>query len=347
MRIEERFREVVRQYPSRVAVRYGNAEMTYAELDRESDTLATSPMNSIVPNPLWAINAMAGWKAQIPVWLEGRAAPVVKQISPDVAYLESTSGTTGAGKTVMISHAAAIAQADTDISDLGIGPQTRTGSHRWGMAAWRQMLLTLLGGGTLCVFPGPKNVSLRVWVNEQGITYFPTLATTYRWLVQGIFTFPSVKVVDVGGEMVRWGDVELYKLCFPNGSFINRFTASEAQVICRKRVERDDPIGEGRMPVGKPVKGVKIWAGPSESKPDEIRVRSPYMAEGYYDDPELTAAKFRDGWYHTGDLGYWLPNGELMHCNRDFQGEVRDKFDAERYLHERNMASAMMGGEVK
>jgi len=76
-------------------------------------------------------------------------------------------------------------------------------------------------------------------------------------------------------------------------------------------------------------------------------VCSPYLSDGYYDDPELTAAKFRNGQYHTGDLGYWLPNGELMHCNRNFQGEVRDKFDAERYLHERNMASAMMGGEVK
>jgi crotonobetaine/carnitine-CoA ligase len=36
----------------------------------------------------------------------------------------------------------------------------------------------------------------------------------------------------------------------------------------------------------------------------EIAVRSPIMMQGYYRDPEATAAAFRDGWFLTGDLGY-------------------------------------------
>jgi crotonobetaine/carnitine-CoA ligase len=36
----------------------------------------------------------------------------------------------------------------------------------------------------------------------------------------------------------------------------------------------------------------------------EIAVRSPVTMQGYYRDPEATAAAFRDGWFLTGDLGY-------------------------------------------
>jgi len=35
----------------------------------------------------------------------------------------------------------------------------------------------------------------------------------------------------------------------------------------------------------------------------EIRIKTRCMAEGYLDDPETTARKFRDGWFYPGDLG--------------------------------------------
>ena len=35
----------------------------------------------------------------------------------------------------------------------------------------------------------------------------------------------------------------------------------------------------------------------------EICVRSPYLTDGYFDDPEATAAALDDGWFRTGDLG--------------------------------------------
>jgi acyl-CoA synthetase (AMP-forming)/AMP-acid ligase II len=35
----------------------------------------------------------------------------------------------------------------------------------------------------------------------------------------------------------------------------------------------------------------------------EICVRSPYLMEEYFDDPEATAAAFDDGWFRTGDIG--------------------------------------------
>jgi fatty-acyl-CoA synthase len=47
----------------------------------------------------------------------------------------------------------------------------------------------------------------------------------------------------------------------------------------------------------------------------EIVVKGPSVAAGYFRNPEATAATWRDGWLHTGDLGY-LADGELFICGR-------------------------------
>ncbi|MGW7404813.1 acyl-CoA synthetase [Streptomyces sp. NPDC054833] len=39
-----------------------------------------------------------------------------------------------------------------------------------------------------------------------------------------------------------------------------------------------------------------------DGTPGEIGYRSPQLCEGYWDKPEETAAAFRDGWFHSGDL---------------------------------------------
>ncbi len=54
--------------------------------------------------------------------------------------------------------------------------------------------------------------------------------------------------------------------------------------------------------------------GPNEE--GEVVVRSCGSAVHYLDDPELTAQKFRNGWYHTGDLGKTSANGELQLVGR-------------------------------
>jgi acyl carrier protein len=63
----------------------------------------------------------------------------------------------------------------------------------------------------------------------------------------------------------------------------------------------------------------------------EIAVKSPYLAVGYWRQPELTRAKFLPDpnggnarTYLTGDLGYMLPDGCLVHVGRkDFQRKIR------------------------
>ena len=48
----------------------------------------------------------------------------------------------------------------------------------------------------------------------------------------------------------------------------------------------------------------------------EIVHRSPHAALGYYGDPEKTADSFRNGWFHSGDLGVLTEDGYLSVVDR-------------------------------
>jgi long-chain acyl-CoA synthetase len=59
--------------------------------------------------------------------------------------------------------------------------------------------------------------------------------------------------------------------------------------------------------VGKPLPGVevKIVRESSQAAEGEIVARGPNVMKGYYNNPEATAEVLRDGWFYTGDLGYF------------------------------------------
>jgi long-chain acyl-CoA synthetase len=48
----------------------------------------------------------------------------------------------------------------------------------------------------------------------------------------------------------------------------------------------------------------------------EILIRGPIIMKGYWNRPDATADVLKDGWLHTGDLGYFDPNGNLFITGR-------------------------------
>ncbi len=59
--------------------------------------------------------------------------------------------------------------------------------------------------------------------------------------------------------------------------------------------------------IGKPLPGIEVKI--AEDK--EILVHGPNVSTGYWKNPEATNAVFHDGWYYTGDLGYFDDRGNL------------------------------------
>jgi long-chain acyl-CoA synthetase len=64
--------------------------------------------------------------------------------------------------------------------------------------------------------------------------------------------------------------------------------------------------------VGKPLDGVEVRVdAPNEEGVGEVLIRGRTVMQGYLDDLELTRETIRDGWLHTGDLGYLDASGHL------------------------------------
>jgi long-chain acyl-CoA synthetase len=81
--------------------------------------------------------------------------------------------------------------------------------------------------------------------------------------------------------------------------------------------------GDARVDaVGPPLPGVEVRILPPEkaeadgARDGEILLRGGIVMEGYFRRPEVNAATLRDGWLHTGDLGYLDAAGRLYVTGR-------------------------------
>jgi len=83
-------------------------------------------------------------------------------------------------------------------------------------------------------------------------------------------------------------------------------------VVAANRPPRPDPGA-----VGWPLPGVTVRIhDPDEDGDGEIQVQGPNVMKGYFRDPELTASVLQEGWFSTGDLGHFLPDGRLRISGR-------------------------------
>ena len=72
------------------------------------------------------------------------------------------------------------------------------------------------------------------------------------------------------------------------------------------------PFKIRRGAVGRPLAGVETRIAPD----GEILVRGPNVSPGYFGDPEATREVISDGWLHTGDLGRFDEEGNLIYLGR-------------------------------
>jgi long-chain acyl-CoA synthetase len=78
--------------------------------------------------------------------------------------------------------------------------------------------------------------------------------------------------------------------------------------------------------VGKPMPGVEVRIDDN----GEILIRSGSVIENYFDDPDASRKALVGGWLHTGDAGYFEPDGHLVVLGR--VNEVVHTADGERFI---------------
>ncbi len=92
---------------------------------------------------------------------------------------------------------------------------------------------------------------------------------------------------------------------------VQGYGATEASPVISNHSIRDRRPGS----VGRPLPNVQVKI----SDQGEILVHGDNVTPGYWDAPEETAAAFEDGWYKTGDLGFFDDQGFLH-----IQGRKKD-----------------------
>ena len=278
------------------------------------------------------------------------------EIPPEqTAFLTYTSGTTGRAKGVMQTHrqlrrAAAVhneAMQYTENDRIPLFAMVSTGQG--STALW-----FLLNGAMLFPFPlRTRGVAgLADWITVRGLTVYVSSASIFRTLAKTIddrLVFANVRAVRLASEAVTANDFRAFQKHFPSTSiFVHTLSCSETSNIAWSRWTPADDIPEGVLPVGHFSRDVSLLGDDGQpvarGEVGEIVVKSRYVANGYWRDPELTAMRFSadlDGngtrLVRIGDLGRINSDGLLEFCGRKddrikIRGNRIELMDIERAL---------------
>jgi fatty-acyl-CoA synthase len=252
-----------------------------------------------------------------------------------------TTGTTGLPKGVYYSHRQIVlhtyalmsglcaykAQASLDSGDVYMPLTPMFHVHAWGIP----YLCTMLG--TKQVYPGRYEPALLLkLIAGERVTFSHCVPTIIHMLVSS----PAVKSVDLSHWKVVIGGSALPKgLCRAALDLgINLYSAygmSETCPLLTVANLKPHMLGweaerqvEIRCRTGLPVPNVLLEIVDPDGRPlphdgksaGEVVVRSPWLTQGYLNDPQRSEELWQGGWLHTGDVGIIDGEGYLQITDR-------------------------------
>ncbi len=256
--------------------------------------------------------------------------PRIACVAPgDTAALFYTGGTTGRPKGVMLTHANLVANAFNKIlacsleaSDVFLGAPAMF--HVAGIAPLTG--LAWLGGQTVTAPLFDPALCLDL-IAQHRVTIFLPVPTMLASLVAEQRLRPrdvsSLRMLGHAGSPIAAELIRQAHEVFPDTELAQFYGATEtSSVVTRLRHEEatlgTDLAGScGQPAVGVAVRTVRpdgIDCEPGEI--GEVLARSNAVTIGYWDNAAATADALRDGWYHTGDLGYLNDRNYLFVVDR-------------------------------
>jgi long-chain acyl-CoA synthetase len=242
---------------------------------------------------------------------------LVRVGSDEVAALFYTGGTTGLPKGVMLTHGNLVANAFNKIlacslvaDDVFLGAPAMF--HVAGIAPLTG--LAWLGGMTVTA-PMFDPAACLDLISRHGVTIFLPVPTMLAALVAEQRARPrdvsSLRLLGHAGSPIAATLIRQAHEVFPDAELAQFYGATEtSSVVTRLRNEEatldTDLAGScGQPAVGVAVRTVRLDGSDCDpGEVGEVLARSNAVMVGYWQNAAATADALRDGWYHTGDLGY-------------------------------------------
>lgn len=256
--------------------------------------------------------------------------PMARQgpcISPEVALLLPTSGTTSAPRMVPISVSALRASTANMARAFCLEPMDRSlcilpmfHVH----SAMASVLVPLLHGASVAC-PGLYNAPAFLgWLTEFEPTYYSAVPTVHQSIVDRLETHPEELrtnnlrfVRSTSGALAPKSRKRLEaKLGVPvvEGYAMTEATSQVSTNPLGDAVRKDFSVGPSVGPEIRIVddRGATLPSGSIGT----IELCGESIVDGYLNDPESTRESFSDKWLHTGDLGYLDDDGYLFLTGR-------------------------------
>jgi amino acid adenylation domain-containing protein len=277
---------------------------------------------------------------------ESMENPEVEVAPGDLAYVMYTSGSTGKPKGVMVPHLGPCNYVLWMKHRFPLTPDDRVlnkTSANFDISVW-EIFLPLISGAQLVL--GSRSVlqdvgSLADLIRQQRVTQIQFVPSALRAFVDSahLASCVSLRRIFSGGEALS---VALQEDVFASfgGELHNLYGPTEASVyVCHWECRRGDR--RRLVPIGRPVHNSKVYILDEEMRPTAVRMTGelyiggdPILARGYWNKPDVTAAKFvADPWpsdgkgarlFRTGDLARYDADGNIEFLGRaDTQVKVR------------------------
>jgi amino acid adenylation domain-containing protein len=281
---------------------------------------------------------------------DGDPAPLADGAS--LAYVIYTSGSTGRPKGTLVSHGNVARLFDATEAWFGFGERdvwTLFHSYAFDFSVW-EIWGALLYGGRLVIVPYDVSRSPELFLDllvSERVTVLNQTPSAFAQLAQadekrgGVAT--DLRLVIFGGEALdptgvapwfaRHGD--------ERPRLVNMYGITETTVhVTYRRMRAADTRGERRSVVGVPIPDLSLAVMDRSllqsapiGVPGELVVGGAGLSRGYLGRPELTAERFVPDpvgdhpgarLYRSGDLGRFLPQGDVEYLGRvDQQVKIR------------------------
>jgi amino acid adenylation domain-containing protein len=258
----------------------------------------------------------------------------------DGAYVIFTSGSTGRPKGVGVRHRSVVNYlrwcAATYPVDEGAGAPL-VSSIGADMAV-TSLFVPLISGKAVFLLDDADVVealdtALRGPETFSFVKLTPSHLHALRNLAVGRDPPLGTRAFVVGGEALRGETLAPWREAAPDLLAWNEYGPTEATVACCAHGVRLGDVGDGAVPIGRPIAGTELSVLDAAGRPvpvgvvGELHVAGAGLAEGYVGDPALTGERFGQAGqrrYRTGDRVRWSADGTLEYVGRvDRQLKVR------------------------